>query len=192
MFNWENKGFIEKLGEQLWFIVNIFNNIKKRTNGKSTGGGCCLGEEGGVSHLGRSSRCSSTMCEQTALADGRFPSNTATLNQKCHFLPVHSIAIFQSHSASQQNQLGQKGVWRTVNCQNKIIIKSCSWIRSSPGRQKKGTCPKSLLTFCKIIYFVSSQETRWGKSLVDDFSTDKVPVLKNSNQGKRLKLKTKP
>lgn len=144
-----------------------------------------LGGGGGVSHLGRSSRCSSTMFEQTASADGRIPSNTATLNQKCHFLPVHSIvstAIFQSHSASQQNQSEVCVAYSKLSKQNhyKVLLpnKKQSW------KAKKGTCPKSLLTFCKIIYFVSPQETRWGKSLVDDFSTDKVPVLKNSNQGK--------
>lgn len=144
----------------------IASNIKKKrsSNGKSTGGGCCSKERGGggqpavlhVRHLNK-----------LLWHEGRL----LWLIKKCWFLSLHSpaaAAITGSHSTTQTKLHRVRRVCVCdVRCsrQTKWLQSGCSWIGSSPGRQKnRGTCPQSF--FWKLSYFVAPQETQWVKSLV--------------------------
>lgn len=125
-------------GSSCDLFVNIFNNIKKRTNGKSTGGGCCSrgGERGvPISAAGpTSTRRSShqTAFEQTAFGvtvDSLYTPAVSILKSSpfSRFTPWAAAAIDRLHSTTQQNSSGHESVCCTVNYQYFFFTNSCSW-----------------------------------------------------------------
>lgn len=117
---------------------------------------------------------------------GRFPSNTDVLIEKCWCLPVHSLAasviIWSTRYDSTIPIRSEECVgygWLS----NKTINNLCSWNKKQSWKAN-GEHAYISLTFWYISYVVSPQSTQWVKALVADFSTDKVPVMEISNQGK--------
>lgn len=183
-------------GSSCDLFVNSFNNIKKRTNGKSTGGGCSSGG-GGLGGGGPTSAASPRdqpsflhirrlLKKKLLWHKGRFPSNTDVLIEKCWCLPVHSLAasviIWSTRYDSTIPIRSEECVgygWLS----NKTINNLCSWNKKQSWKAN-GEHAYISLTFWYISYVVSPQSTQWIKALVADFSTDKVPVMEISNQGK--------
>ena len=177
-------------GSSCDLFVNSFNNIKKRTNGKSTGGGCSSGGAG--SHLCCRPQRSTLLLHIRRLLKkllwhkGRFLSNTNVLIEKCWCLQVHFLAASVIIWSTQYNSTIPI---RSEECvgygwlSNKSINNLCSCNKKQSWKAN-GEHAQIYLTFWYISYVVSPQSTQWVKALAADFSTDKVPVMEILNQGK--------
>lgn len=181
-------------GSSCDLFVNSFNNIKKRTNGKSTGGGCSSGGGGlggGGSHLCCQPQRSTLLSSHQTTFEKKncFGIKVDSLQTPMFWLkrfPVHSLAasviIWSTRYDSTIPIRSEECVgygWLS----NKTINNLCSWNKKQSWKAN-GEHAYISLTFWYISYVVSPQSTQWVKALAADFSTDKVPVMEISNQGK--------
>lgn len=119
-------------GSSCDLFVNSFNNIKKRTNGKSTGGGCSSGGGGfgGVPPLLPAPEINPPFftsddfwkkncfgIKVDSLQTPMFWLKSAGVSRFIPWLPLWS---FDLHGMTQQYPSGQKSVWGTVDCQTKL------------------------------------------------------------------------
>lgn len=120
-------------GSSCDLFVNSFNNIKKRTNGKSTGGGCSSGGGGlggGVPPLLPAPEINPPFftsddfwkkncfgIKVDSLQTPMFWLKSAAVSRFIPWLPLWS---FDLHGMTQQYPSGQKSVWGTVDCQTKL------------------------------------------------------------------------
>lgn len=119
-------------GSSCDLFVNSFNNIKKRTNGKSTGGGCSSGGGGfgGVPPLLPAPEINPPFftsddfwkkncfgIKVDSLQTAMFWLKSAGVSR---FIPWLLLWSFDLHGMTQQYPSGQKSVWGTVDCQTKL------------------------------------------------------------------------
>lgn len=141
-------------GSSCDLFVNSFNNIKKRTNGKSTGGGCSSGG-GGLGGGGPTSAASPRdqpsflhirrlLKKKLLWHKGRFPSNTDVLIEKCWCLPVHSLAasvIIWSTRCDSTIPIRSEECVGYGWLSNKTINNLCSWNKKQSWKANGETCP---------------------------------------------------
>lgn len=160
--------------------TEYLNNVKKRTNSKSTGGGSCsvvstsaAGSAGDITSILRSSHQFTshhiTRLNEPLWHEGRFPSYTERFPScfQLHrlksagfsrFVPplrLHSLA-YTVQLNRRQVRSGQESAWCRFNPQTKfpVLKGSC------------GLCPNLFHTPRKNNYIVLPLGTKWVKSLV--------------------------